>query len=71
MLMDGGIVLQYKEIKMKRYRIHYRQSFNGEVLEDSYTRTVESESDLIKIKESLYDDPHVFDVFAEEIREET
>lgn len=55
---------------MKQYRIHYKQRFNGEVLEDSYIRTVKSEKDLIKIEEALYDDPHVFSVHAEEINED-
>lgn len=53
---------------MKRYRIHYKQKFNGEILEDSYVRTVENESDLIKIENLLYEDPHVFSVYAEEIK---
>lgn len=56
---------------MKRYRIHYKQKFNGKVLEDSYIRFVESERDLIKIEDALYDDPHVFSVHAEEITEES
>ncbi|MEB6549735.1 hypothetical protein MXL46_11620 [Heyndrickxia sporothermodurans] len=55
---------------MKRYRIHYKQKFNGEILEDSYIRTVRDERDLIKIEEDLYSDPHVFSVFAEEIDSE-
>lgn len=56
---------------MKQYRIYYKQKFDGKILEDSYIRTVESEGDLMKIEDALYDDPHVFSVYAEEISDES
>ena len=55
---------------MKQYRIHYKQKFGGEILENSYIRTVDSERDLIKIEDALFDDPHVFSVHAEKISNE-
>ena len=54
---------------MKQYRVHYKQKFMGEILEDSYIRTVNDESELYQIEMALYDDPHVFSVHCEEIVE--
>lgn len=52
---------------MKQYRITYKQKFSGEILEDSYIRTVKNEKELKKIENSLYEDPHVFSVEYEEL----
>lgn len=52
---------------MKRYRITYKQRFNGEVLTDTYVRTVSDYGELIDIEQRLYADPHVFSVEWEEI----
>ncbi|GGN64482.1 hypothetical protein [Oceanobacillus indicireducens] len=52
---------------MKRYRISYKQEFNGEILQDSYVRTVRSEWELQKAVSALYSDSHVFSVTCEEL----
>lgn len=52
---------------MKKYRITYKQMFNGEVLTDSYNRTVSSYGELLQAEQALYDDPHVFSVEWEEV----
>lgn len=41
----------------------------GEVLQDSYIRTVASEHELQQAVSTLYDDPHVFSVDYELIEE--
>lgn len=56
---------------MKRYRISYKQEFNGEILRDSYVRTVRSERELQKAVSALYSDPHVFSVTCEELERES
>jgi hypothetical protein len=56
---------------MKRYRISYKQEFNGEILRDSYVRTVRSERELQKAVSALYSDPHVFSVTCEELEDES
>lgn len=41
----------------------------GEILQDSYIRTVENDYELQKIVSALYEDPHVFSVTYEEVKE--
>lgn len=51
----------------KVLRITYKQKFMGEVLTDTYIRTLnygESEQSVIN---ALYEDPHVIDVFVQDI----
>jgi hypothetical protein len=54
---------------MKRYLITYKQKFCGEILVDSYVRTVSSYKELFEIEQRLYSDPHVFSVEWEEVTE--
>lgn len=54
---------------MKRYRITYKQKFNGKILTDSYIKTVRNRGELIQAEQALYSDPHVFSVEWEEIGE--
>ena len=53
---------------MKRYRITYKQKFNGKILTDSYNRSVDDFGELFDIEQRLYEDPHVFSVEWEEIK---
>ncbi|WP_170289297.1 hypothetical protein [Metabacillus lacus] len=53
---------------MKRYRITYKQEFMGEILQNSYTRTVSNSVELQDAINALYDDPHVFHVDYEELK---
>ena len=53
---------------MKRYRIFYKQKFNGELIEDSYVKTVANYRELVAAETALYSDPHVFSVWWEEIK---
>lgn len=55
---------------MKRYRITYKQRFNGEVLVDSYIKTVRDYGELLKAEQDLYSDPHVFSVEWEELTDD-
>ena len=50
---------------MKTYRITYKQKFMGEVLQDSYIRTVRNEHELMQAIDALYEDSHVFSVTYE------
>lgn len=52
---------------MRRFKVYYDQEFRGEVLSDSFTKSVNDESELEEVARSLYDDPHVFFVRWEEI----
>jgi len=55
--------------EMKRYRITYKQRFMGEVLQDSYVRTVANKHELQQAISNLYNDPHVFSVDYELIKD--
>lgn len=54
----------------KRYRITYKQRFMGEVLTESYIKTVNNYGELIQAEQALYSDPHVFSVEWEAIGNE-
>lgn len=54
---------------MKRYRIIYKQKFNGEILQDSYIRTVRNGHELQQAVSALYEDPHVFSVTYEALED--
>lgn len=54
---------------MKRYRIIYKQKFNGEILQGSYIRSVANESELQQAVSALYEDPYVFSVTYEALEE--
>ena len=56
---------------MKRYRIIYKQKFNGKILQNSYIRSVANESELQQAVSALYDDLHVFSVTYETLEEGT
>lgn len=57
-------------LELKRYKVTYKQRFMGEVLVDSYIKTVQSDRELASIEDALYSDPHVFSVNIEAIDEE-
>lgn len=54
---------------MKRYKVTYKQRFMGEVLKDSYYRTVNGDWELNVIENALFDDPHVFSVVFKDVTE--
>lgn len=45
-------------------KIHYKQKFMGEILEDSYDQQVVSGHNLVGAFDGLQTDPHVFKVWA-------
>ncbi|EIT0069581.1 hypothetical protein L1A92_002594, partial [Listeria innocua] len=51
-----------KKTDYKVYKITYKQRFMGEVIVDSYERTVKDDNELRSAINALYDDPHVFSV---------
>lgn len=54
---------------MKRYKITYEQEFMGKILEYSYIRSINNEDEIHNVIEALYEDPHVFSVDYEELKE--
>lgn len=54
---------------VKQYKITYKQEFWGEFIEDTYIRTVQNKSELRAALAALYEDPCVFSVECEEIKE--
>lgn len=58
-----------KKTDYKVYKITYKQRFMGEVIVDSYERTVKDDNELRYAINALYDDPHVFSVSSEEVSE--
>ncbi|MCR6096903.1 hypothetical protein HXA31_20300 [Salipaludibacillus agaradhaerens] len=54
---------------MKRYRIIYKQKFMGKVIQDSYVRSINNKQELHNAINALYEDPHVFSVDYEELKD--
>ena len=50
-----------------KIRVEYKQKFRGEIITDTYERYIDDEVEIPEIEESLYDDPHVIDVYIEVI----
>ena len=42
--------------------VEYKQDFMGETITSEYTTTINDFSDMFKIEEGLYSDPHVYSV---------
>lgn len=54
----------------KTYKITYKQRYMGEILTDSYLKTVDNFIEIIRAKEMLYEDECVFEVNWELVKEE-
>lgn len=55
-------------LRMKTYKITYKQKFDGEILTDSYLKTVNDISEMIDAENALYSDPCVFSVDWVEVK---
>ena len=55
---------------MTKYKVTYKQRFNGEVLTESYIRSVRNKQELHDVREALLSDDHVFNVEFEKVVEE-
>ena len=54
----------------KTYKITYKQRYMDKVLTDSYLKTVDNFSEIIRAEEMLYEDECVFEVDWELVKEE-
>lgn len=45
-----------------KIKVTFKQKFRGEVLIDSYVRTVQGHEEIDEIENDLYSDSHVFSV---------
>lgn len=54
----------------KIYKITYKQRYMDKILTDSYLKTVDNFSEIIRAEEMLYEDECVFEVDWELVKEE-
>lgn len=54
----------------KTYKITYKQRYMDKILTDSYLKTVDNFSEIIRAEEMLYEDECVFEVDWELVEEE-
>ena len=52
---------------MRPILVHYEWVLGDEVLKDSYIRYIDNYNDIMKISNSLFDDPHVVHVWFQEV----